>query len=352
MTQRDDIAGVLEHLCPMYLQLTACGRIERAGATLQKLRPGQTIVGHAFLDVFDVQRPRRVRHVADMAGADVNRLRLSFRDVPKTSLKGVIVPISNGYVVNLSFGISLLDAVREYALTSADFSPTDLAIELLYLVEAKSAAMEASRSLNKRLRGAMIAAEEQAFTDTLTGLKNRRALDHILDRLAGSGADYAVMSLDLDYFKLVNDTLGHAAGDHVLQHVARIMVEETRDTDTVSRAGGDEFILVFDGVRDKGQLAAIAQRMIDRIEQPIPYDNQTCRVSSSIGIALSGDETAGCAPAQVIHKADMALYAAKHAGRANWVMFDEAMSLDPPATGKAAQGANTAGPGAANALRG
>lgn len=103
---------------------------------------------------------------------------------PKTEVKGLLVagPSEGQSIVNLSFGISVVDAVSDYSLNSADFAATDLTIEMLYLVEAKSAAMEASRKLNLRLQGAMIAAEEQAFTDTLTGLKNRRAMDHVLAR--------------------------------------------------------------------------------------------------------------------------------------------------------------------------
>ncbi|MEP4702398.1 MAG: hypothetical protein ABJZ79_14745, partial [Parasphingorhabdus sp.] len=193
MTSGGEISDILDRLCPMYLVLDRDGRVKKAGATLQKLRPETMMADSAFLDLFEVHRPRKVRSVADLATLRDTKMRLSFRDTPRTSLKGILVPHPKGYVINLSFGISLLDAVQDYALTSADFAPTDLAIELLYLVEAKSAAMEASRSLNKRLRGAMIAAEDQGFTDTLTGLKNRRALDHVLARLAAAGADYAVL---------------------------------------------------------------------------------------------------------------------------------------------------------------
>ena len=152
----------------------------------------------------------------------------------------------------------------DYALVSSDFAATDLAIEMLYLVEAKSAAMEASRKLNLRLQGAMIAAEEQAFTDTLTGLKNRRAMDHVLARLIEAGREFALMHIDLDFFKAVNDTLGHAAGDHVLQNVARIMVEETRSDDTVARVGGDEFVILFDGLTDRETLVRVAERIIQK----------------------------------------------------------------------------------------
>ena len=121
---------------------------------------------------------------------------------------------------------------------------------MLYLVEAKSAAMDESRALNSRLQGAKIAAEEQAFTDTLTGLKNRRALDHVMARLLAMGEVFSCMHVDLDYFKSINDTLGHAAGDHVLQVVAQVLVAETRAPDTIARVGGDEFVILVHDMDD------------------------------------------------------------------------------------------------------
>lgn len=128
----------------------------------------------------------------------------------------------------------MVQAVRAHGLTGSDFAPTDLAVEMLYLVEAQSAAFRESRGLNDRLHGQKIAAEEQAYTDTLTGLKNRRAMDLSLAKCLSSGARFALLNLDLDYFKNVNDTLGHAAGDHVLQVVAKILLEETRQNDSIA----------------------------------------------------------------------------------------------------------------------
>jgi len=317
MIETEELADILAHLCPMFMLLDSAGHICRVGPTLQKLRPDQPMQGQRFLELFELNRPRMITSFADLQSASGVKLHLKFRDLPPTALKGTIVslPGGKGAIVNLSFGISVLDAVRDYALNSADFSATDLAIELLYLVEAKSAAMEASRTLNQRLQGAMIAAEEQAFTDTLTGLKNRRAMDHILERMIAGGKAFALMNLDLDYFKSVNDTLGHAAGDFVLQQAARIMVEETRDVDVVARVGGDEFVLVFDGIQNRDKLQRIAGRVIERLEVPIAFGNQTCRISASAGTVLSPAFSAPRA-AVLLHAADLALYAAKHAGRA------------------------------------
>ncbi len=313
----EDLSQLLGRLCPMHALLDDSGNVTHVGPTLQKLRPRVPMVGQKFLELFQLIRPRSVTTMSGLLDASGSKLHLRFRDAPQTALKGVIVPLAagKGAVVNLSFGISILEAVQDYDLTSTDFPGTDLAIELLYLVEAKSAAMEASRTLNQRLQGAMIAAEERAFTDTLTGLKNRRAMDHILSRLLSGSAPFALMHLDLDYFKSVNDRLGHAAGDHVLQHVARIMVEETRDEDTVARVGGDEFVLIFRHLHDRARLDGIARRLIARLEEPIFFGKEVCRISASAGTALSSQFRAPDA-AQVLNAADMALYAAKRAGRA------------------------------------
>ncbi len=327
MIGMDDLANLLERLCPMYVLLDPTGHISEVGPTLQKLRPEQAMPGQRFLELFELLRPRTVTTMPALLATSGAKLHLRLRDDPQTALKGVIVPLPDGQgaVVNLSFGISILDAVRDYALTSADFSGTDLAIELLYLVEAKSAAMEASRTLNLRLQGAMIAAEEQAFTDTLTGLKNRRAMDHILDRYKAGNTPFSMMHLDLDYFKTVNDTLGHAAGDFVLQQVARVIVEETRGDDTVARVGGDEFVLLFANLLNKERLDGIAKRLIERLEEPMPFNGDICRISASAGTVLS---TQFSKPdgAEMLHAADLALYAAKRAGRACHFFYTEDMA--------------------------
>ena len=240
MIGRNATAGYLDVLCPMHVIVNRSGHIVHAGPTVQKLHSGKPVVGQRFLEMFVLKRPRALSSVEDLRKAAGTKLHLQLSIAPYTALKGILMPgpQEDQLLVNLSFGISIIDAVRDFELTSADFAATDMAIEMLYLVEAKSAAMEASRKLNLRLQGAKIAAEEQAFTDTLTGLKNRRAMDHILARQIEADCKFAIMHIDLDFFKAVNDTKGHAAGDYVLQVVSRIMVEETRETDTVGRVGG------------------------------------------------------------------------------------------------------------------
>ncbi|WP_170325648.1 GGDEF domain-containing protein [Ruegeria arenilitoris] len=317
-----DLAALLETLCPMFVLVDENGRILRVGPTLQKLRPDQPMAGKDFLEVFELVRPRTVTTLSALMALAGAKLHLKLHDTPRTALKGLIAPLPQGMgaVINLSFGISILDAVRDYALTSADFSGTDLAIELLYLVEAKSAAMEASRSLNLRLQGAMLAAEEKAFTDMLTGLKNRRAMDVLLGHLVSGNSPFALMHLDLDFFKSVNDQYGHAAGDYVLQQAARIMVEETRSDDTVARVGGDEFVIIFKSLSDEAVLSTIAARLIDRLRKPMVFENNPCRISASIGTALSTQFKPPKA-AEILNAADLALYEAKRKGRSRHCLY-------------------------------
>lgn len=316
------MSTLLDTLCPMHAVLDATGHILHAGPTLHKIHAGRPIEGQRFLEVLELRRPRACTSMAGLRFLAGQKLHLRLRQPPHTGLKGVLAPLPDdhggnaggGAIVDLSFGISVAEAVRDFALTGSDFAATDLTVEMLYLVEAKSAAMEASRKLNARLQEAMLAAEEQAFTDTLTGLANRRAIAPVLDRLIENGRNFVLMALDLDFFKQVNDTMGHAAGDHVLGHVARIMVAETRADDTVIRTGGDEFLLICPGITDRMRVADIAARLIARLEEPISIDGVICRISGSIGAAMSRDHERPD-PARLVQDADLALYTAKDRGR-------------------------------------
>ncbi|MBV7394122.1 GGDEF domain-containing protein [Mameliella sediminis] len=320
---------ILHLICPMHLVLEPTGHIRQAGPTLHKISPDR-LEGAHVLEVFEVFRPRAVTTMEQLLQTEGRKIRLRLRGGVKTQLYGILVGDGQGgAVVNLSFGIHVMSAVRDYALTNSDFAATDLAMEMLYLVEAKSAAMDASRSLNTRLQGAMVAAEERAFTDTLTGLRNRRALDAILERFKRSGDPFSLMHIDLDFFKQVNDTLGHAAGDLVLRQVARVMTDVIRKDDTAVRVGGDEFLIVFGGLVQPQRLADIAENLIRRIEEPVSYEGQPCRISASIGISMS--DGGPCDPAELLEQADMALYASKRAGRAQFGFFTQAPQAGDPA---------------------
>ena len=328
----DAIFDVLDTLSPMHAVLGPTGHIVQAGPTLRKVVHDRDPVGARFLEIFEMVRPIRAHDMSDLRALAGQRLRLRLRGGPRHGLKGVLttLPVSGapGAVVNLSFGLSVVDAVRDFSLTGTDFAPTDLTTEMLYLIEAKSAAMEESRRLNLRLEDARIAAEEQAFTDTLTGLKNRRALDHLLERQRQAGQAFALLHLDLDYFKQINDVHGHAMGDHVLKVAARRMRGQVQAEDVVARIGGDEFVFVLLGADMPDGAVTAAARLISKLEEPILRHGQICSISASIGATHSGFYTPPDI-SRMMADADRALYAAKAAGRGCHVVHDPGSAAAP-----------------------
>ncbi len=321
---------LLDLLCPMHAVLNATGHVVHAAPTLHKVFEGKPLIGARFLELIELRRPHVADNMSGLRDCHGARLHLRLREGLRTGMKGVIMALpqegaslgpSGGAIINLSFGISVVDAVRDFSLTAGDFAATDLTIEMLYLVEAKTAAMEASRTLNMRLQGAMIAAQEKAYTDALTGLKNRRAADYLLGRLLDGEQDFALVQLDLDFFKAVNDTMGHAAGDHVLREVARIMAEETRTEDLIARVGGDEFLLVFTRLTDPERVHDIAARLISRLEVPMPFGDRQCRISASAGSVLSCNYAHPVLD-RMMEDADIALYAAKAEGRGRHIAHE------------------------------
>ncbi|MCA1286834.1 GGDEF domain-containing protein [Salipiger bermudensis] len=310
-------AETMATLMPLHMAIGADGQVVSLGPTLAKVLGPGAGEGAAFTQLVEIYRPRAVATLPVLLSLAGRKLQLRLRGRAGLAMKGLAMPDGRGgAVLNLSFGIGVVEAVRRHALTSSDFAATDLAIDMLYLVEAKSAAMESSRTLNRRLQGAMQAAEQRAFTDPLTGLGNRRAMDQLLQRLIRGGERFAVLHLDLDHFKQVNDSRGHAAGDRVLQAVARTMLDLTRKNDLVARIGGDEFVILPLGLTDHERLSDLARQLIARIEEPVPIEDGACQVSASIGIALHDpDNPSPAGVAGLLAQADSALYAAKREGR-------------------------------------
>ena len=166
----------------------------------------------------------------------------------------------------------------------------------------------------------------QAFHDPLTGLPNRALLlDRLGHALAGSSrpnAPIAVVLLDLDDFKLVNDGLGHDVGDELLGAIASRLQQATAGSDTVARVGGDEFAFVVESLQDEGQVIGAADRIVAALDHPITIGARAQRVTASLGVALArpGDD-----PSTVLRNADTALHAAKAGKRGSFELFDDSM---------------------------
>jgi diguanylate cyclase (GGDEF)-like protein/PAS domain S-box-containing protein len=174
---------------------------------------------------------------------------------------------------------------------------------------------------------------ERTLRDPLTGIPNRLALlerlDVALSRSERSHDIVAVLFCDLDDFKLVNDGYGHEFADGVLIEVARRLERLQRKSDTVARIGGDEFVVVCDGLHDLDESTLIASRIRDAIEQPIVIDGRQCLITASIGIAtVDGTSVERVDPSALLRNADAAMYRAKQQGRAHWHRFDDGLFED------------------------
>lgn len=163
-----------------------------------------------------------------------------------------------------------------------------------------------------------------AYHDSLTGLPNRALFQDRLSRELSQARrvhrSTALLLLDLDRFKTINDTLGHAAGDELLIEVAKRLHSKIRDSDTIARLGGDEFVFVISQLRHKEDAAIIAEQILDVLKPPIHIADYDLHVSASIGIAIFPDD--GAEGSSLLKCADVALYRAKELGRDNFQIFE------------------------------
>jgi diguanylate cyclase (GGDEF)-like protein/PAS domain S-box-containing protein len=184
-----------------------------------------------------------------------------------------------------------------------------------------------TRDITERRR-----AEEQllhdAFHDSLTGLPNRALfIDHL--KLAinhcrrRKGYLFAVLFIDLDRFKVINDSLGHMVGDELLIAIARRLEVCLRDGDTIARLGGDEFTILLDGINDYGDAQRVAERVQEVLDQPFGLVGRELFVTASVGIKYSGDGDEQ--PEDILRDADTAMYCAKARGKAQFQVFDARM---------------------------
>jgi diguanylate cyclase (GGDEF)-like protein/PAS domain S-box-containing protein len=176
-------------------------------------------------------------------------------------------------------------------------------------------------SLQKQLEADL---RHQAFHDPLTGLANRTRfidrLDHALVRARRTGDGVALLFVDLDHFKSMNDSHGHALGDQLLIKVAEQLASLIREGDTVARLGGDEFAILLDGGADASNASAAAQRLIESLWIPFSVDGRDVFAYASVGVALASGGEDG---AELLRRADLAMYTAKANGKNRFEVFDE-----------------------------
>ncbi len=164
-----------------------------------------------------------------------------------------------------------------------------------------------------------------ATHDVLTGLPNRLMFSQLLNHAIQAAHRYqrqiAVLFIDLDRFKIINDTLGHEAGDQLLQEIATRLKHPLRAVDVVARLGGDEFVILIEEVSDSSQVATVAHKILTRIIKPITLMGQECRITASIGICMYPKDAED--EQSLMKNADMAMYLAKEEGKNNYQFYSE-----------------------------
>ncbi|MDR9776247.1 EAL domain-containing protein [Rhizobium hidalgonense] len=204
----------------------------------------------------------------------------------------------------------------------------DATEDVLMTIRLKAAKDEAVAK-NIELELAKNRIEHNSLHDPLTALANRRKLDIALEELTHDGRrqrqKFSILHIDLDRFKDINDTLGHAAGDAMLVHASRVLARNVRGSDLVARIGGDEFVILALDVGDK-EMAELSTRIIEEMRQPIDFQGFSCRCGVSIGVALANGIHVDAR--KVLINADIALYRAKSMGRNRFEFFNHNLQAD------------------------
>ncbi|MEZ5307915.1 MAG: EAL domain-containing protein [Pyrinomonadaceae bacterium] len=178
------------------------------------------------------------------------------------------------------------------------------------------------------------AEEKMAFDavhDSLTGLPNRKSLMNRLDRTLrrarhDESIQFGVMFIDLDRFKVINDSLGHQSGDKLLLAIAAKLMNVLRPSDMVARLGGDEFVLLVDNVRERAHLEEIAERVLIELSEPVEIEGQEIYSGASIGVAIGSHDYER--PDDIVRDADLAMYRAKARGKGRYEFFDSHSDQD------------------------
>jgi diguanylate cyclase (GGDEF)-like protein len=243
--------------------------------------------------------------------------RASVRIVVAFSALAVLVAALLARALTRPLG-QIVEAVRHFPEgTPGGLLPTKRQDEIGLLARSIGDMQDQIRGQFAKLEQKQGELDRLASHDSLTGLHNRRffldRLEHALAHARRSGTTLALLYVDLDNFKTINDELGHAAGDHVLRTLAQRLKHVVREADTVARIGGDEFIVLIEGTSDDDAIAAVAYKVLEVLSQGVPHAERELVCGASIGVSrFPGD---GQTDIELIAAADQAMYRAKTEGR-------------------------------------
>lgn len=294
----------------VFVQQTEAGPAGNFVAAFQRLPFGQT-AEERFVVLGLSQPLREVLSDTTQLGANIIRMVLAF------SLLAIVIAALVSRAVT-----GPLDAIvraarrfsREHAISRLPLERRD---EIGVLARNFHAMQQQIVAHLAELNQSRAALDHMARHDPLTGLPNRRmffdCLEHAIARARRDGRPLALLFIDLDRFKEINDGLGHALGDAVLQRVAALLRGMVREEDTVARLGGDEFVILFESVEDSADVERIARKLHERFQQLLRIGEHTLRVHASIGVSLFPRD--GRDGAELLQNADMAMYRSKQGGR-------------------------------------
>jgi diguanylate cyclase (GGDEF)-like protein/PAS domain S-box-containing protein len=234
-------------------------------------------------------------------------------DLVAPMLRNIAKTLDTGEMQVFEYQLLMADEVLDFEARLVVSGPEEVLTIVRNVTERKA--------LERRL-------EHQAFHDALTGLPNRALftdrLEHALVRAVGHQESVAVLFLDLDNFKVANDSLGHEVGDHLLVAVAERLQTSLRSQDTLARLGGDEFTILLEDIEGIDDATEVAERVEKALRAPFEIKGQEVCVTASIGIALGGSDPD--LPSILLRNADLAMYQAKDTGKARYEMYEPNMN--------------------------
>lgn len=314
----------LGSLFPFYIETDADLCLLSCGPLLMQSAPwiqhGERLL--AFFDWLPARRsPIRGHDLARIVGKPCT---LGVRQQPDRALRGSWHRLESSWVYLGWPVVSHQHDLTRWGLQRSDF-PAHYPLEdmLLLLVTAQNTLTDA-RALNQRLKArasqleaANKALAHQAYHDALTGLPNRvhirEQIEQAIELARQQRGKCAIIFIDLDYFKLVNDQYGHSTGDELLQHLARRLAREIGAEDLLGRESSDEFIVLVRRFTEVSEVASRVQRLQQQIVQPFAVGDQLIHIGASFGVALYPQD--GDSAGQLIQGADVAMFEAKHQGR-------------------------------------
>ncbi|PUB19232.1 putative bifunctional diguanylate cyclase/phosphodiesterase [Yoonia sediminilitoris] len=322
--------AILESLCPCAAVFDADGTILHSGPTLEKAY-GEPLAGKNLLDIFKVTAPRALSKTKDFKRFLTRKISVTLMRPDgdhRIAFRSQFISISDDdrtFIVNCSFGQSLLSSVEILDLEEGNFSFADPSMDLFNSLSVQQELITEHQHLTEKLKSAKQSAERRANTDPLTDLPNRRAFSDHAERMLRSqkqdGKALAFLLIDLDKFKQVNDMFGHAAGDFVLKAATNVLRSAFGDNGFVARLSSDEFIALITGKDVLAEAEKLSFSIISQISEPIKYESSRVQIGASIGITTACPGQTKSLD-QLLLEADLALFEAKEGGRLRSQVYD------------------------------